>query len=71
MTKYIGKYIETFTKKFIIEANSEEDAQKKLEYVAKHRRHLIDVDHFDHWDVNIERKAKDRDSILFDKLPEE
>lgn len=70
MAKFVGTYTETFARNFIIEADSEEEAQEKLEYAAEYIGGLVNLDYFDHWNTQI-RKAKEKDVMLYDKLPEE
>lgn len=71
MAKYVGKYTETYERHFIIEADSQEEASEKLDCAAENIESLVDIDHFDHWDTNILRPAKEIDLVQYDMLPEE
>lgn len=72
MAKFKVNYTETYTMIFVIEADSEEEAQEKMEYAAENISGLIDTaTDFDYWDVEVEREANINDLERFDKLPEE
>ena len=72
MVKYIGTYTEVFKRKYVIEANSEEEAQEKLKFAAENVNGLLDaIADFDHWETEIEKEASVRDLEQFDELPEE
>lgn len=69
--KFKGNYMEVFTRSFIVEANSEEEAMEKMQYAAECIGGLVNVDHFDHWESEVERVATENDLKCYDKLPEE
>ena len=59
MAKYIGIYTEVFKRKYVIEANSEEEAQEKMEFAAENVNGLLDaIADFDHWEKDASRYAK-------------
>lgn len=72
MAKYVGTYTEVFKRKYVIEANSEEEAQEKIEFAAENVNGLLDaIADFDHWETEIEKEANAHDLEQFDELPEE
>lgn len=71
MAKFKVNYTETYTKTFVVEADSAEEAQEKMEYAAEHISGLITDRNFDFWDVEVEREANINDLERFDKLLEE
>lgn len=71
MAKYKVNYTEIFRRSFIVEAESEEEAQEKMEYAAENIGGLVDVDHFDHWETSVEREANENDLKWYDELPKE
>ena len=69
MAKYKVDYTEIFRKSFIVEAESEEEAQEKMEYAAENIP--IDMDDcFDHWEVGAAREPKKVELDYCDLLPE-
>ena len=71
MAKYKGIYTEIFKRTFIVEADSEEEALEKMQYAAENVGGLVNVDHFDHWETEVEGKASVNDLKWYDELPEE
>lgn len=69
--KFKVNYTEVFARSFIVEAGSEEEAMKKMQYAAEYIGGLVDVDHFDHWESEVERVATENDLKWYDRLPEE
>lgn len=69
--KFKVNYTEVFARSFIVEAGSEEEAMEKMQYAAEYIGRLVDVDHFDHWESEVERVATENDLKWYDKLPEE
>lgn len=72
MAKFKVNYTETYTKTFVVEADSAEEAQEKMEYAAENVSGLIDtaID-FDYWDVEVEREISTEESEKYDELPSE
>lgn len=70
MAKYAVTYEEVYQKTFIVEADSPEEAEEKMEYAAENIP--LDMDNcFDHWDITNVKKASQTDLIFNDPLPEE
>lgn len=70
MAKFKVNYTETYIKTFIVEANTPEEAEEKMEYAAENLPINID-DCFDRWEVGIATRATEREMDLYDLLPEE
>ena len=70
MAKFKVNYTETYIKTFIVEANTPEEAEEKMEYAAENLPINID-DCFDRWEVGIVTRATEREMDLYDLLPEE
>lgn len=70
MAKFKVNYTETYTKTFIVEANTPEEAEEKMEYTAENLPLNMDGN-FDCWDIEVEREANSDDMERFDPLPEE
>ena len=69
--KYAVEYTEVYRKIFLVEADSPEEAEEKMEYAAENIP-LNDMDNcFDHWDITNVKKASQTDLIFNDPLPEE
>ena len=71
MAKFKVNYTETFTRTYIIEADTEEEAQGKMENAAENIPNLTSDRDFDYWDIEVEREANADDMERFDRLPEE
>ena len=71
MAKYKGTYTEIFKRSFIVEADSQEEALEKMQYAAENVGGLVNVDYFDHWETEVEGKARVNDLKWYDELPEE
>lgn len=70
MAKFKVNYTETYTKTFVVEADSAEEAQEKMEYAAENISGLIDtVTDFDYWDIEVEREISAEESEKYDELP--
>lgn len=70
MAKFKVNYTETYTKTFVVEADSAEEAQEKMEYAAENISGLIDTaTDFDYWDVEVEREISTEESEKYDELP--
>ena len=71
MAKFKVNYTETFTRTYIIEADTEEEAQEKMENAAENIPNLTSDRDFDYWDIEVEREANADDMERFDRLPKE
>lgn len=71
MGKFKFDYTETYTHTYIVEAESLEEAQKKMENAAENISRLITDRDFDHWDVSAGTEASADNLENFDQLPEE
>ena len=71
MAKFKVNYTETLTHTYIVEADTEEKALEKMEYVAENVPDLTNDGDFDCWDIEVEREANIDDLKRFDRLPEE
>ena len=71
MAKFKVNYTETFTRTYIIEADTEEEAQEKMENAAENIPNLTSDRDFDYWDTEVEREANSDDMERFDRLPKE
>ena len=75
--KYAVEYTEVYRKIFLVEADSPEEAEEKMEYAAENIP--LDMDNcFDHWDIAVitnvteeEKLARKKGVHYFDPLPEE
>lgn len=70
MAKYAITYEEVYQKTFIVEADSPEEAEEKMEYAAENIPLDMD-DCFDRWEVGMATKAMEIELDLYDPLPEE
>ena len=70
MAKYAVTYEEVYQKTFIVEADSPEEAEEKMEYAAENVPLDMD-DYFDHWEVGAAREPKKVELDYCDLLPEE
>ena len=70
MAKYAVTYEEVYQKTFIVEADSPEEAEEKMEYAAENIPLDMD-DCFDRWEVGMAIKATGIELDLYDPLPEE
>ena len=71
MAKFKVNYTEIFTRSYIVEANTEEEAWGQMEYAAENVPNLTDGRDFDYWDIEVEREANADDMERFDRLPKE
>ena len=70
MAKYAVTYEEVYQRTFIVEADSPEEAEEKMEYAAENIPLNMD-DCFDRWEVGMATKATEMEIDLYDPLPEE
>lgn len=70
MAKYAVMYEEIYYKTFIVEADTPEEAEEKMEYAAENIPINMD-DCFDHWEVGMATKATEIELDLYNPLPEE
>lgn len=70
MAKYAITYEEIYQKTFIVEADSPEEAEEKMEYAAENIP-LHMNDNFNHWNIGSARKPKEVELKYCDPLPEE
>lgn len=66
-------YTETYTKSYVIEAESQEDAWQKANTLAEECEIPIDnADDFDHWDLEVGKEMTEDEASYYDRLePEE
>lgn len=66
-------YTETYIKSYVIEAESQEEADKKANALAEECEIPIDnADDFDHWDLEVEKEITEDEASYYDRLePEE
>ena len=70
MAKYAVTYKEVYHRTFIVEADTPEEAEEKMEYAAENIPLDMD-DCFDHWEIGAARKPKKVELDYCDLLPEE
>lgn len=75
MAKYAVEYMEVYRKVYIVEAETPEEAEEKMEDAADNIP--LDMD-FDHWEIEVledvteeEKEAQEKGIKYFDPLPEE
>lgn len=62
-------YTETYTKSYVIEAESQEEAEKKANALAEECEIPIDnADDFDHWDLEVGREITEDEASYYDRL---
>ena len=71
MAKFQVHYTEVYHHTYIVDADTEEEAQEKMESAAENISGLITTDDFDYWDIEVEREASAIEVRKFDALPEE
>lgn len=65
-------YTETYTKAYVIEAESQEEAERKVETLAEECEISVDMaDDFDHWDVEVGREITEDEARYYDRLKTE
>lgn len=62
-------YTETYIKSYVIEAESQEEADKKANALAEECEISIDnADDFDHWDLEVEKEITEDEASYYDRL---
>lgn len=62
-------YTETYTKSYVIEAESQEEAEKKANALAEECEIPIDnADDFDHWDLEVGKEITEDEASYYDRL---
>ena len=62
-------YTETYTKSYVIEAESQEKAEKKANALAEECEIPIDnADDFDHWDLEVGKEITEDEASYYDRL---
>ena len=65
-------YTETYIKSYVIEAESQEEAEKKANTLAEECEIPIDnADDFDHWDLEVGKETTEDEAIYYDRLETE
>lgn len=63
------RYTETYTKSYVIEAESQEEAEKKANALAEECEIPIDnADDFDHWDLEVGKEITEDEASYYDRL---
>lgn len=66
---YKVTYTETYTKIYVIEAENQEEAEKKANILAEECEISIDnAEDFDHWDLEVEKEVTEEEAIYYDRL---
>ena len=71
MKKYAVGYNEFYTKTFVVEADSEEEAIEKVEHAAMYIGLNVGVDNFQRWEIGGVKEVSEKDAKYLEKLPEE
>lgn len=66
--KYVVRVTETLTRTLIVEANSMEEAEDKVDRAYDDGQIILDYDDFDEYDIEVQREATDFDKGLYDVL---
>lgn len=66
--KYIVRVTETLARTLIVEANSMEEAEDKMDRAYDDGQIILDYDDFDEYEVEARREATDFDEGLYDVL---
>ena len=66
---YEVTYMETYTKIYVIEAENQEEAEKKANALAEECEIPIDnADDFDHWDLEVGKEITEDEASYYDRL---
>ena len=66
---YKVTYTETYTKIYVIEAENQEEAEKKANALAEECEIPIDnADDFDHWDLEVGKEITEDEASYYDRL---
>ena len=66
--KYVVRVTETLARTLIVEANSMEEAEDKVDRAYDDGQIILDYDDFDEYEVEARREATDFDEELYDML---
>lgn len=66
--KYVVRVTETLARTLIVEANSMEEAEDKVDRAYDDGQIILDYDDFDEYEVEARREATDFDEGLYDVL---
>ena len=66
--KYVVQVTETLARTLIVEANSMEEAEDKVDRAYDDGQIILDYDNFDEYEVEARREATDFDEGLYDML---
>ena len=66
--KYVVRVTETLARTLIVEANSMEEAEDKMDRAYDDGQIILDYDDFDEYEVEARREATDFDEGLYDVL---
>lgn len=66
--KYVVRVAETLARTLIVEANSMEEAEDKVDRAYDDGQIILDYDDFDEYEVEARREATDFDEGLYDVL---
>lgn len=68
-TLYKVTYTETYTKIYVIEAENQEEAEKKANILAQECEIPIgNAEDFDHWDLEVGKEVTKEEAIYYDRL---
>lgn len=66
--KYLVRVTETLAKSVIVEANSKEEAENKVDQAYDDAQIVLDYDDFDEYEIEAIREANDFDNKYYDIL---
>ena len=66
--KYVVRVTETLARTLIVDANSMEEAEDKMDRAYDDGQIILDYDDFDEYEVEARREATDFDEGLYDML---
>lgn len=66
--KYLVRVTETLAKSVIVEANSKEEAENKVDQAYDDAQIVLDYDDFDEYEIEALREANDFDNKYYDIL---
>ena len=64
--KYLVRVTETLAKSVIVEANSKEEAENKVDQAYDDAQIVLDYDDFDEYEIEAIREANDFDNKYYD-----